>query len=420
MKRKLASMILAMCVAAQPAVGMSGTVRVQAAQADAAQTVQNDSETKAHGDYTYRELSDGTIEIAHYTGNAEKLVIPAEIDGKKVSRIGDSAFAEQESLKSVEVADGVTALMDYAFLYCKNLEKITLPESVVSIGDHAFLSCRSLQTIKIPDKVRNIGWAAFEGCKSLTSVQLPKKLETLDAEAFGGCVSLKTVSLPENVRQIGEAAFVGCSNLQSVRLPKSIKEIAQSAFAACSRLKNVYYAGSKTARKKVKVVAKGNASLLGARIHYQNAAKSELFAPKTKAILKSGKDSYKVLSNVSEVAFVKTTRGDSSLVVPEYVQIDGVVYDVEAVASGAFANNKKVTKITVKGDIRQISSQAFSGCSKLKTLVIKSRRLRNVGSNVLKGTPANIRIKVPQGEAARYKNMLKGKGLGKKAVISEY
>ena len=82
MKRKLASMILAMCVAAQPAVGMSGTVRVQAAQ-----TVQNDSEKKALGDYTYRELSDGTIEIAHYTGNAEKLVLPAEIDGKKVSRI---------------------------------------------------------------------------------------------------------------------------------------------------------------------------------------------------------------------------------------------------------------------------------------------------------------------------------------------
>lgn len=413
-------MILAICVAAQPAAGMSSTVRVQAAQADAAQAVQHDAETKVQGDYTYRELSDGTAEIAHYNGNAENLVIPAEIDGKKVSRIGDSAFANQESLKSVEISDGVTALMDYAFLYCKNLEKITLPESVAYIGEHAFLSCKRLRTIKIPDKVSNIGWAAFAGCKSLTSVQLPKKLETLDMEAFSGCTSLKTVSLPENVRQIGEAAFAGCSNLQSIRLPKSIKEIAQSAFASCSRLKHVYYAGSKTARKKVKVIAKGNTGLLGANIHYYNAAESEIFAPKTKAIMKAGKDSYKVLSNVSQVAFAKTTRKDSSLVVPESVEIDGIVYDVEAIASRAFANNKKATKITVRSDIRQISSYAFSGCSKMKTLVIKSRRLRNVGSNVLKGTPANIRIKVPQGEAARYKNMLKGKGLGKKAVISEY
>lgn len=422
MKLKLVSMILVICVAAQPAAGMSGTVKVHAAQvqADGNQAVRSDSETKVQGDFAYRELSDGTIEIAHYNGTDAALTIPAEIDGRKVSRIGDSAFAECESIKSVEVPDGVVSLMDYAFALCKNLQNITLPESVTYIGEQAFLSCGRLETVKIPDNVGNIGWDTFAGCTRLISVQMPENLETIAMGAFRDCKALTSISLPEGTRQIGEAAFRSCSSLQSISLPKSLKEIAQSAFESCSKLKKVSYAGSKTERKNIKVIAKGNETLMGANVRYQNSDKLSTFAPKAKAIIKSGKDSYKVLTKVSAVAFSKTARKDSSLVVPEYVEIDGIVYNVEAVASGAFANNKNVSQITIKGDIRQISSNAFRGCSKLKTTVIKSRRLKTVGSNAWEGTPQNSKIKVPAGEVERYKKLLKGKGIGKKTVIVEY
>lgn len=422
MKLKLASLILAICTAVQPAAGMSAAVPVQAAQvqAEESQAGSSDSKTKVQGDFSYRELSGGTVEIVRYNGTDAALAVPAEIDGKKVSRIGDSAFGECESIQSVEVPDGVVSLMDYAFASCKNLESITLPESVTYIGEHAFSSCGRLETVKIPDNIKNIGWDTFAGCTSLISVQLPKKLETIAMGAFRGCKAITAVTLPEGTRQIGEAAFKSCSSLQNISLPKSLKEIAQSAFESCSRLKNVSYAGSKAARRNVKVTAEGNETLLGAGVRYQNSDKISTFAPKAKAVIKSGKDSYKVLAKVSTIAFLKTTRKDSSLVVPENVEIDGIVYDVEAIASGAFADNKKVSKITIKGDISKIGSNAFRGCSKLKTTVIKSRRLKTVGSNAWKGTPENTKIKVPAGEAARYKKLLKGKGIGKKAVIAEY
>ena len=43
-------------------------------------------------DYEYSVLEDGTIEITRYTGNSANIVVPEMIKGKKVSRIGHSAF----------------------------------------------------------------------------------------------------------------------------------------------------------------------------------------------------------------------------------------------------------------------------------------------------------------------------------------
>ena len=47
-----------------------------------------------YGDYEYRELNDGTVEITKYTGSASTLTIPSEINGKTVTSIGYGSFCE--------------------------------------------------------------------------------------------------------------------------------------------------------------------------------------------------------------------------------------------------------------------------------------------------------------------------------------
>ena len=47
---------------------------------------------ETYGDYKYSVLDDGTVEITKYTGSAIEIEIPAAIDGKSVTSIGDSAF----------------------------------------------------------------------------------------------------------------------------------------------------------------------------------------------------------------------------------------------------------------------------------------------------------------------------------------
>lgn len=69
---------------------------------------------------------DGKILITKYIGASGDMVIPAEIDGKPVTAIGEHAF------------HGCTALTT-----------VVIPASVTKIGDMAFRSCTSL-TISTP------------------------------------------------------------------------------------------------------------------------------------------------------------------------------------------------------------------------------------------------------------------------------
>ena len=90
---------------------------------------------KSEPTYTTREKEDGTVAVTGYTGSESALTIPASIDGKKVSEIGDSAFAGLLCLKTVRVPEGVTHIGNYAFECCSLLRKIYLPESLRYKGE---------------------------------------------------------------------------------------------------------------------------------------------------------------------------------------------------------------------------------------------------------------------------------------------
>lgn len=95
-------------------------------------------ETFTSGEYRYVLLDDGTVEITRYTGRAKDLIIADTIDGKKVTAIGDSAFA-----------------------YCLYLTNVTIPDSVTSIGNGAFEGCWILTSVLIPDSIVQIGTNPF-------------------------------------------------------------------------------------------------------------------------------------------------------------------------------------------------------------------------------------------------------------------
>ena len=88
-------------------------------------------------DFDYEESENG-ITITGYTGDEAELVIPGEIDGKRVTSIGNWAFGGHSVLTSITIPDGVTSIGNYAFSGCKILANITIPDSVTSIGESAF------------------------------------------------------------------------------------------------------------------------------------------------------------------------------------------------------------------------------------------------------------------------------------------
>ena len=111
--------------------------------------------------------------------------------------IGDGAFFDNSSLKSITIPDSVISIGDYAFFSCESLTSISIPNSVTSIGDYAFSWCKSLTSITIPDSVTSIGDSAFSDCKSLTSVTIPDSVTSIGDKAFYFCPNL-TLTVPRN------------------------------------------------------------------------------------------------------------------------------------------------------------------------------------------------------------------------------
>ena len=136
------------------------------------------------GDYIYKELADGNVEITGYTGKASALSIPSTLGGKKVTTIGVRAFQNCTSIKSV-----------------------TIPDSVTSIAIYAFQSCSGLTSITIPNGVKIIKASTFQNCTGLTSVTIPKSVTEIEPQAFLNCDSLKTVTIPSSVVKISDHAF---------------------------------------------------------------------------------------------------------------------------------------------------------------------------------------------------------------------
>lgn len=149
-----------------------------------------EAEIFTSGDFEYTILEDGTVCVNHYFGDASELTIPAELDGKPVTAIGDNAFTYCESLTTITIPDSVASIGDEAFSYCDGLTAVTISGGVISIGDSAFYSCYNLTTVTIQDGIIAIGERAFDSCKNLTAIKIPDSVTSIGDDAFAGCDSL--------------------------------------------------------------------------------------------------------------------------------------------------------------------------------------------------------------------------------------
>ena len=232
-------------------------------------------ETFTSGDYKYALLDDGTVEITGYSGDAEELIIPDTLAGKKVTSIGDKALAIHNSLFSVTIPDSVTQIGVNPFAYCGTLRSISIspehpyfsaidgvlfrkadkcllsypvgrqsvtyniPQGITSIGDSAFAGHASVTAVIIPDSITSIGERAFYWCKSLTSITIPDSVTSIGKSAFAYCNSLTSITIPDSVTSIGDGAFSACDSLTSVTIPNSVTSIGDSAFSFCDSLTSV-------------------------------------------------------------------------------------------------------------------------------------------------------------------------------------
>lgn len=194
--------------------------------------------TVTSGNYEYTVLDDGTAQITKYNGNDAELTIPTDLDGKKVTSIGDYSFEDCKSITSLTIPAGISVGQN-AFRYCENIVNLTLSDGITTINNGAFSFCEKLEAIILPDSVITLGNYVFQGCKALRSVKLPNKLEKISDFAFTACENLPAIEIPSGIKEIGQNAFAHCYGLTRVVIPENVKLIGTGAFSYCNNLTSV-------------------------------------------------------------------------------------------------------------------------------------------------------------------------------------
>lgn len=192
------------------------------------------------------EKKDGLIYITKYLGSDIYVLVPSEIGGVKVTRVGEKTFFDNEYVRCILIPTGIQIVGFKAFAECVNLECVSIPDSVTYLDNAAFEHCDYLKTVVIGSGVQTVGQCEFMGCFRLQSVTMNKYIRTIEHDAFSGCYALEQITLPERLNEIKYSAFNNCRSLKKVVLPSNVTSVGDYAFSECESLEYVFIPSSVT------------------------------------------------------------------------------------------------------------------------------------------------------------------------------
>lgn len=322
--------------------------------------------------FYYEQLPDGFLMITGHESNEERaqyddngkilnpveLVIPAEINGVRVTTVGKLAFYGNRRLQSAVLSEGIIYLAREAFNECSSLRSVSLPESLLAMGAFAFSDCDGLSQIALPESLYAIQNNPFDSCSGLSAftVQENHGWFHLDGGALIESAAGKLIAfpcgneassytIPDYVTEIGVAAFGECENLQQVKLHDRVTKISSRAFER-SGITEIFLPLSldrmgsnpfENCRQLQKVeVAEGHAQ------YY--TVDGVLFEKETHALI-----------------YYPLGKGDQAYTIPEGTKIIG---------DSAFARVPSLEEVVIPGSVETIDHYAFYGMENLKTVVI--------------------------------------------------
>ena len=307
-------------------------------------------------------------EILSYSGTDTEMEIPSEINGEKITAIGEGVFKNCTSLVNVVIPDSIEYIETNAFegtafwnkadaIYAgTNLlianpnnigETYTIKDGTTSIQDNAFKNCESLITINMPESLTSIGNNAFEGCIWLTNVNMPSNVKSIGNSVFKGCKWLNNITIGAGVESIGELAFANCSGLTSITLPANLKSIGELAFESCNRLSGVYINDlAAWCGIDFKTESSNPLSIAG-----------NLYVDGNKVIELTIPDG---VMFISDLAFYGG-KGFTSVSIPD---------SVETIGSGAFYNCTNINRVEIGKGLKSVDTYAFNNCNRLSAVYI--------------------------------------------------
>lgn len=296
-----------------------------------------------------------------------------------ITDTGQISFYNCTALTDVTLPDGLTIINRNAFRSCNALKSIKLPDNLESIEKQAFGFCIALESIDVPNKTKDIGEQAFLVCSGLTSLMIGDGMINIGKEAFLNDTQLQSVTI-QSAQAIGEYAFFGCSSLSDVTIDH-VKNIGESAFSGCTSLSNLNIKGTES---------------IGGNAFKNCTSLASITLPQT-------------ITGIGTFAFAGS--GLTSITIPGSMkQISDEAFNgctalktatleegVETIGKNAFTNCKELTDITIPSTVTSIGNYAFNICPKLATVTFagETPQLNSLGQNAFQSCEALTSIDIP-------------------------
>lgn len=363
----------------------------------------------------------------------------------------------------------VTQIKNGAFYGCTGLASIEIPDTVTTIGDQAFYNCTSLGNVKIPNSVKSIGTQVFVNCSSGLCIicisgsvaeqyaitnNIAKSVECTVTfyNTFTGerksktVVSGQTVDPPMGWERTGYV-LRWTDNFDSntiVTANRTVSTVWHKLYTVTFRDE---YSGNTSVVEGVEEGTQAdppNWTRKGYQLSWSTETYKKVTAditvnavwlvylapgdvnqePETKYkkgdMVTIGNFIYKISSYSEKRVRVMGLVNDrvTTVTVPNTVTFGGRKYQVTCINANAFRSNKYITKVTLGTKMRSIEHYAFYNCTKLKTLVIKSKVLVNISNYAFKKTKTSMKVYVPtKSLISIYRTELLDGGMSKKAKV---
>lgn len=333
-------------------------------------------------DFEYNVLDDGTVEITGYNGSEADLIIPAKIDDKAVTVIGDYAFTTgpymgNEKIVDVTIPDSVTSIGEFAFAFCGNLKSINIPDSVTIIGVAAFNDCSKLERVIFSNGVTIIGERAFYGCSSLKGINIPNSVKTIGGWAFCNCTGFSSVVIPKNVESISENAFGyidGFDKRDDFTIYGYKNTVAEEYANSCGftfvDLDKEYTCGD----WKYTLLANGTAEIIKYSGNDTIVNVPAVVDGKNVTSLRDVFAPWNYKGNITEIHLPSGVKniGAQAFSNCESLEIVDIPNSVESIGDSAFWCCTKLKTIKLPDSVKKLGAGAFSGCTSLEEITLSN------------------------------------------------
>ncbi|MCF1354849.1 leucine-rich repeat domain-containing protein [Mycoplasma hominis] len=313
--------------------------------------------------FKFELTKSNTWKITKFIGNDSKVTIPREYQGKNITEIGNRAFFNSV-IQSVTIPGSVKEIGESAFSGCRNIKEVFLNEGLEKIGSEAF-KYTNIESITIPGSIKEIDKGAFSWCTNLKEVILNEGLEKIGAGAFN-YTRIESINIPGSVKEIGGSAFSWCENLKEVILNEGLEKIGAFAFYD-TNIESI------TIPDSIKEIGKGALYIWNIRSIFINPNNKNFEINDNFFIDKNNKKILEYLDKkTTKVTIPGSVKEIGEWAFSDCKYLREVILNegLEKIGTGVFSNTN-IESISIPGSVKEIGESAFSGCWNLKKVIYK-------------------------------------------------